>query len=158
MFLRIFFANFRKFSGVRGLRPPRTPYEAGHNLEPPEIISCVRHCSQTYTYIDWARLGCHTWAMQEKVWFRIKYFKKAHGSHLDFLILSKLSGCLRSRVPWCNGYFILSDLCYSHLCKSQALEISQGSRGARRGRVEAPPPPKPKNCCRRKMVLFSRAV
>ena len=32
------FANLRKFSGVRGLRP-RTPYEAGHNLEPPKFFS-----------------------------------------------------------------------------------------------------------------------
>ena len=39
------FANFRKFTGVLGLRP-RTPYEAGHNLEPPEI--CPAYATGVY--------------------------------------------------------------------------------------------------------------
>ena len=40
IFFRNFFANFRKFSGVRGAQPPGPP-----TLNPPpEFFSCVRHC------------------------------------------------------------------------------------------------------------------
>ena len=54
------FCNFLKKSILQifenspaswGLRP-RTPYEAGHNLEPSEIFSCVRHWSNTIPFAD----------------------------------------------------------------------------------------------------------
>ena len=37
------FADFRKFSGVGGGLRPQTPYEAGHNFEPPEIFPAYAH-------------------------------------------------------------------------------------------------------------------
>ena len=44
IFLRNILANFRKLSGVLA-PPPRTPYEAGYNLNTHEIYSCLRQCS-----------------------------------------------------------------------------------------------------------------
>ena len=45
IFFRNFFANFRKFSGVRGAPPPDTLRSRTPTLNPPEIFSCVRHLS-----------------------------------------------------------------------------------------------------------------
>ena len=51
-FLKNFFANFRKFSRIRGggLHPPRTPYEAGHKPEPPKFFPAYASVSEKVIY------------------------------------------------------------------------------------------------------------
>ena len=42
------FCKFSRILWRPGGYAPRPHYEAGHNLEPPEIFSCVRHCGDLW--------------------------------------------------------------------------------------------------------------
>ena len=103
IFFRNFFANFRKFSGVRGALPPDplrgwTPY-----LEPPEIFSCVRHCLRGMEEYPRNRKNCcrkmvlFSWAVlndkfplkSNKTWLKIN--SQLRFSYLNRRVCSKTS-------------------------------------------------------------------